>query len=54
MAIGLFGAVGIVVITQRLAHLVHEFTFRIGMEFGFVFHSSYDNIPISGIKLLNR
>jgi hypothetical protein len=38
MAIGLFGAIGIVVIPQDLSNLVHEPEFRTRAEFSSIFH----------------
>jgi len=37
--IGLFGAVGIVVIPQDLSNLIHDSEFRIGAEIFRIFHA---------------
>ena len=41
IAVGLFGAIGVMVVAQHLADLVHQFQFWIRLEFGraFDFHS---------------
>ena len=38
IAVGLFGAVGVMTITNYLADLVHKLYAGIGSEFTFVFH----------------
>jgi len=40
IAIGLLGAIGIVVIPQDLSNLIHEPEFRIGPEFFGIFHAT--------------
>ena len=40
VAIGLLRAVGIVVVTQHLADLIHKFMVLVGYEFLLVFHNS--------------
>jgi len=39
VTIGLFSAIGIMMIAQDLSHLVHKFQFRVGLKFGLIFHT---------------
>ena len=41
VAIGLFGAIGVMVISHHLADLVHEPEVGVGLEFGRFFHDTH-------------
>jgi len=41
LTIGLFGTVRIVVVTENLSDLIHEFQIRVGAEFWLVFHKRF-------------
>jgi len=48
LAVGLFGAVGVVMVSEDLPHLVHEPEFWVWCESGSFFHNDPHNIRISG------
>jgi hypothetical protein len=48
LAIGLLGAVGIMVVTEDLFDLIHQSEFGIRSKFWLAFHVRYDYIVISG------
>ncbi len=50
LAVSLFGAIGIMMVTQHLAHLIHQFQFRIGDKLlnAIIFHATYKLTGIHG------